>query len=198
VTAYRNFTVDFPARVAQLDAALRSVAADADLEVSYLVMKLAATFLLPYERLQGTSGAARADVSDRQRIRRTLQLDKRWHESDYCSDLSSWALFHVSGFHRGPRDWSAADRPLNDTVAHELLKVVRHSIAHSNLFFGGEQRLEHIHIGSRLNRDDPNGPYVVLRGTIGAVDHLVSAWLGRLRDLRASPSVIWQEIEIAA
>jgi len=78
------------------------------------------------------------------------------------------------------------------------LKVVRHSIAHSNLFFGGEQQLEHIYIGSRVNRDDANGPYVVLRGTIEAVDHLVSAWLGRLRDLRASPSVIWQEIETAA
>ena len=43
MTAYRNFTVDFPARVAQLDASFRPLAVDAELDVSYLVMKLAAT-----------------------------------------------------------------------------------------------------------------------------------------------------------
>lgn len=198
MTAYRNFTIDFPARVAQLDAFVRPIAADAELEVSYLVMKMASAFLLPYERLQGSSGAARADVSDRQQIRQALQLDKPWRESQYCSDIVDWELMEVPDFHRGPEYWSKTVKPVRDKVVHDLLKTVRHSIAHSNLFFGGEKKLEHIYIGSRLNRNDTTGTYIVLRGTIKAVDHMVAAWLERVGDLRASPSLVWRELEQAA
>jgi len=69
MTAYKNFTVDFPKRLMELDQQFRPIATSADLEVSYLLMKLTASFLLPYERIEGTSGARRSEIANPQRIR---------------------------------------------------------------------------------------------------------------------------------
>ncbi|MDP2319178.1 MAG: hypothetical protein Q8O42_07575 [Acidobacteriota bacterium] len=198
MTAYKNFTVDLPRRIAQLDRRVRPLATSVELEVSYLVMKMAAAFLLPYERLEGTSGARRADVTDPRSIRKTLELDKRFREASYCGDLTEWALLEVDDFQRGPRDWTSRQHGLDAAVVHKVLKTVRHSIAHSNLFFGGERKIEHIYLGSRKDRDLENGPYSVLRGTVGAVENMVDAWIDNLQRLRTSPSLIWHELEAAA
>jgi len=62
MTEYKNFTVDLPKRIAELDPRFRQIASCADLDVSYTLMKLAASFLLTYERIDGTSGARNAQI----------------------------------------------------------------------------------------------------------------------------------------
>lgn len=198
MTAYRNFTVDLPRRIAELDRLIQPLAREKDLEVSYLVMKMTAVFLLPYERLQGTSGARHADVADPQAIRKTLELDKRFREASYCADLCQWTLLDVDDFGRGPRDWRSREVRLGDVIAHEVLKIVRHSLAHSNLFFGGEQKIEHLYLGSRIDRDRDTGPYRVVKGTVAAVGHLADSWNSNLQRLRTTASLIWRELDAAA
>lgn len=199
MTAYKNFTVDFPQRIAELDERFRPIANSSDLEVSYTLMKLAASFLLPYERIAGTSGARRADITDSQSIRKYLELDKRFHQSRYCSDIGQWAWVDVDDFDRGPIAWVDRERKVYpDSLTHEVLETIRHSVAHSNLFFGGEGRIEHIFLGSRRERDPQTNKYRVLRSTVGQLDNLIDAWIRNVQKLRVSPSLIWRELERAA
>lgn len=197
MSTYQNFTVDLPERLAILDRKFRPIASDDDLDVSYALMKLAASFLLPYERIKGTSGARRADIRDSQSIRKFLELDKRFHEASYCSDIAQWSCFDVAGFSRGPSGWLGNERQL-DLPAHEVLQTIRHSVAHSNLFFGGEVTIEHIYLGSRRERDPETGKYRVVRCTAHELHHFVDAWISNVQKLRVSPSLIWRELEVAA
>lgn len=197
MTAYKNFTVDFPKRLTELDRKFRPIARSADLDVSYGLMRLAASFLLPYERIEGTSGSRRAEIRDPQSIRKFLELDKRFHEASYCSDITQWSLLDVDDFSRGPRDWLGSERRL-DLVAYKVLQTIRHSVAHSNLFFGGDLTIEHIYLGSRTERDRETDKYRVVRSTVHELNHLVDAWILNVQKLRASPSLIWRELDEAA
>lgn len=197
MTAYQNFTVDFPKRLTELDQQFRPIATSADLEVSYLLMKLTASFLLPYERIEGTSGARRSEIVDPQSIRRFLELDKRFGEASYCSDITDWSLLDVDDFHRGPRDWTSREHR-SDLVVHKVLQTIRHSVAHSNLFFGGELAIEHIYLGSRRENDRGTDKYRVVRSNVRAINHLIDAWILNVQKLRVSPSLIWRELDEAA
>ena len=197
MTAYKNFVVDFPKRLRELDKQFWPIAKSADLEVSYVLMKLTASFLLPYERTVGTSGARQSEISGPQRIRKYLELDKPFREASYCSDITQWSFFDVDDFHLGPRDWTGRGFR-SDFVVHEALQTIRHSAAHSNLFFGGEMTIEHIFLGSRRERDPNTDKYRVARSTVHALNHLIDAWIDNVQKLRVSPWLIWRELDEAA
>jgi len=197
MTTYKNFIVDFPKRLKHLDQQFMPVAKSADLEVSYILMKLTASFLLPYERIEGTSGTRRSEISDPLRIREYLELEKPFREASYCSEISQWSFFDVDDFHRGPQDWTVRDFR-SDLVVHDVLQTIRHSAAHSNLFFGGEMTIEHIFLGNRRERDPNTDKYRVARGSVRALDHLIDAWIQNVEKLRVSPWLIWRELGEAA
>ena len=106
-------------------------------------------------------------------------------------------MLNVEDFQRGPSGWLGTEARL-DLPVHEVLKTVRHSVAHSNLFFGGESTIEHVYLGSRKERDPATGKYLIVRCTIDELNHLVSAWISNVQNLRVSPSLIWRELEEAA
>ena len=81
MTLYKNFTVDLPSRIRELDPRYKRIAKSSGLEVSYLLMKLSTTFLLPYERAIGSSGARDTDLLDQQKLRKDLELDKKFASS---------------------------------------------------------------------------------------------------------------------
>jgi hypothetical protein len=197
MSLYKNFPIDMPRRVMELDPEFRRIASAADLEVTYLLMKLSAAFLLPYERLEGTSGAGRDEAQERQRIRRPLELDRRFLKSSYVSDPQGWLLLNTDDFRMGPRRWTSERRPLDQSEVHVVLKVIRHAIAHSNLFFGGESMIQHVYLGNRLDRRD-TAKYQVIQATVTELDLLVTGWLRNVQKLRTSPSVIWRAVEEAA
>lgn len=132
-------------------------------------MRLAASFLLPYERIEGTSGARKADIKDSQSIRKWLELDKRFHEASYCSDITHWAVPDVEDFSRGPRGWRGKEHQL-DWPVHKTLQTITHSVAHSNLLFGGDSTIEHIYLGSRSENDQETTKYRVIRCTVDGMD----------------------------
>lgn len=132
-------------------------------------MRLAASFLLPYERIEGTSGARKADIKDSQSIRKWLELDKRFHEASYCSDITHWAVPDVEDFSRGPRGWRGKEHQL-DWPVHKTLQTITHSVAHSNLLFGGDSTIEHIYLGSRRENDPETTKYRVIRCTVDGMD----------------------------
>lgn len=197
MTAYKNFTVDFPKRLMELDQQFQPIATSANLDVSYLLMKLTASFLLPYERIEGTSGARRSEICDPQSIRKVLELDKRFSEASYCSDVGQWSMLDVDDFHRGPRDWTSREQRM-DLVVHRVLQTIRHSVAHSNIFFGGELTIEHIYLGSRRESNRETDKYRVVRSSVRTLNHLIDAWILNVQRLRVSPSLIWRELDEAA
>ena len=196
MTEYSNFTVEFPERLQELDREFQVIANKKELEVTYLLMKLSAAFLLPYERLNGDSGAS--DISSRQSIRSTLELDKKFSQSSYFDTLEGLLKIEVDDFSRGPQAWAHKGEKLDTTVA-DVLKIIRHATAHSNILFGGEGRIiQHIYLGNRRERDRGSNKYSVIRCTIVALNSLMDAWISNVKRLRANPSVIWAEIEEAA
>jgi hypothetical protein len=82
-------------------------------------------------------------------------------------------------------------------MVHKVLQTIRHSVAHSNLFFGGEKTIEHIFLGSR-REPEPTDRYRVARSSVHALNHLIDAWLRNVQKLRVSPSLIWPELDEAA
>ena len=196
MTAYRNFTIDFPKRIADLDNQFHGIAKQARLDVSYTLMKLAAAFLLPYERIEGTSGSRSSDIANAQRIRKHLDLDRRFEESSYCNNISSWKSLDVDGFNRGPSSWFGLESSLSSPV-HKVLAIIRHSVAHSNIYFAGENEIEHIYLGNRKDILPNTNKYRVVRCTVYELEHLINVWISNLQKLRASPFLIWHELEVA-
>jgi hypothetical protein len=168
------------------------------LDVTYTLMKLAAAFLLPYERLDGDSGARNADVdpSKRQSIRRDLELDRQFSESSYCGGSTEWRLLDVRGFSGGPQQWYGTEREI-DAQVREVLEIIRHSVAHSNLFFGGGSQIEHVYLGNR-RKEAGRETYSVIRCSVRELEHLLDSWITNVQKLRVNPALIWQELETAA
>lgn len=195
---YGNFTVDFPKRLGELDRQFRPLAKSVDLDVTYALMKLAAAFLLPYERLDGDSGARNADVDParRQSIRRDLELDRRFSESSYCGGSTGWRLLEVEGFSGGPKRWQGTERTVDRSV-REVLEIIRHSVAHSNVFFGGQSAIEHVYLGNRTPGPGPK-TYSVIRCSVRELERLIDCWVQNVQKLRVNPALIWHELEAAA
>ena len=196
MAAYENFTVDFPKRIRKLDAQFRNIASGKELEVSYLLMKLSSSFLLPYERIEGTSGVRKHDIQNHQGIRKELELDKKFYESKYCNITTDWGEIHVNNFSAGPSHWFSKSCELDSTVA-KILKTLRHSIAHSNLYFGGENKIEHIYFANKEERNNETEKYTVIKCTISAMVVLVDNWIKNLCSLENNPNLIWRLIDEA-
>ncbi len=79
-----------------------------------------------------------------------------------------------------------------------MLRLCRHSVAHSNLFFGGEAAIEHIYLGSRREPDAETEKYRVIQVTVPGLNDLIDGWMRNVQKLRVSPSLIWREIAEAA
>jgi len=197
MSEYKNFTVDLPERIKELDFEFQKIANEKTLEVSYLLMKLSSSFLLPYERIDGNSGARKHDINNSQRIRKDLELDKSFNKSGYCKYEREWGVIEVNDFFSGPSGWENKMGELNLTVC-KMLEILRHSIAHSNLYFRGKKEIEYIYFGSRKERDRNTEKYKVIICSVKAMDTLINCWIDHLCNLKTSPWLIWQEIEKAA
>lgn len=197
MSEYKNFTVEMPERLASLDRHFSPIAEKENLEVTYLLMKLSAAFLLPYERVDGESGATGNDISDPQAIRKYLELDKLFQQSTYCLDPQRWIRIDVDNFSQGPRSWESQGTKVNETVA-KILERIRHATAHSNLYFGGASKaIQHIYFGNRYERDRKTDQYIVIRCDVAGLTALVNAWILNVAKLRISPTLIWEELETA-
>lgn len=197
MSSYRNFAIELPSRLRKLDDCFREAAQGQGSEVSYLLMKLAALFLLPYQRLVGDSGAAAAEVSPRAAVRKYLELDKRFRESRYCLSIDAWCRIDTLKFSEGPRAWADRAESL-DEMTHWVLLTIRNALAHSNLHFGGENEIRHIYFGKREDRDPGSDRYVVIGCDVASLERLVTAWLDNVEAVAATSRTIWGEVERAA
>lgn len=196
MSEYKKFAFDLPHRLKILDQEFSKIARKKNIDVSYLLMKLAASFLLPYERTRGTSGASETDIPSPESIRKDLELDKLFIQSSYCKDADVWSCIDVDNFSQGPREWSQKDwEPLKKQPTHKVLDTLRHSLAHANLFFGGEDDIEHIYFGNRRERDKNTNKYRVIRCPVLDLNNLVNAWISNLETTSVGYSEIIDELE---
>jgi hypothetical protein len=117
-------------------------------------------------------------------------------DSSYCGGSKEWRLLDVEGFSGGPRQWRGAERRIDASV-REVLEIIRHSVAHSNVFFGGESQIEHVYLGNRA-KGPGRETYTILRCNVRELEDLLDSWIGNVQKLRVNPALIWQELEAAA
>ena len=196
MTAYSNLSVDLPSRIRDLDPAFRKHAELNDLQVTYLFMKLASSFLLPYERIAGTSGASADDICDQQAIRPSLEFDRRFRESGYCKDFTKWKMIDTDDYSAGPEYWKNDTQPLELTAA-KVLKIIRHSIAHSNLYFGGQETIQHIYFGNRRSNSPQSDEYRIIRATVAESEYLCERWIENVVNLKAHPALLFEALAVA-
>lgn len=191
MTQYRNLTVDFPSRIHDLDVHFRPIALGMKLEVTYAIMKLASAFLLPYERIDGQSGAKRADVSSGRDLRRALGLGSPFDTSRYCADPEHWACFTVPTFPFDVDSWAGVRSTPSQSTA-TILETMRHAIAHSNLLFAGCEDIELVFMASR---DGSTGGCRVVRCTGDALNNFADRWIENLATLPTCHGLVWNVIE---
>ena len=110
----------------------------------------------------------------------------------------SGSVFFVANFKDGPESWEDRGRPL-EMKTWEVLKTTRNAVAHSNLFFAGEGRIDHVYLGNRdrTKESSNNGGYKVIGCSVEQLEHFVDAWIRNVQKLRMGPSLIWQALEEA-
>lgn len=201
MSEFRNFSVEFPERLAQLDGHFRPLADRENLQVSYLLMRLTSAFLLPYERTFGDSGEQGADVADSQRVRKVLELDKPFTASTYALQ-SDWTRFQVSNYSARSEDWIRTS--LAASTVHQVLQDVRYALSHSNLRFAvqpfrsgapvaSEKDINYVFLAARAERL-PTQQYRVTQFSVTGLDGLVDQWVANVTKVRTSPHTIWREI----
>jgi len=201
MTAYRNFSVQFPERIKELDQDFKALATERDLQVTYLMMKASSCFLLPFERLAGTSGASSAEIPCQQKIRRHLDLDKPFAKSSYFDEEGRWAKGDVDNFSSGPEGWVGKELwvlPVTAVASCKVLGALRHSLAHSNFFFGGEEQIEDIYFGSKRENKESTEKYTVYRCSIVSLNYLLDSWIENVASEAVSSKLIWQELDQVA
>jgi len=192
MSMYKSFILDFPERVRLLDEAFCREARSKRFEVTFLLMKLSASFLLPYERIKGTSSVRPDDGCGVSNVRVKLELDKRFHESGYCASPVNWFAFEVEKemFSAGDKAWPENRPPLEKRwVVHKVLKRLRHALAHSNIHFGGEEEISHVYFGSWLSRTCKDR-FQVFGCGINDLRHLSCSWIENLARLDQTRPVI--------
>jgi len=198
MTAYRNFSLEFPERVKELDQDFIACAKQRNLEVTYLMMKASSCFLLPFERLAGDSGVSSAEVPNQQKIRKHLNFDEPFARTFYCDGDERWAQGNVDNFSSGPEAWIDKDcwvLPIMGLASCKVLRTLRHSLAHSNFFFGGEQQIEDVYFGAKREKKESTEKYTVYRCSVNSLNHLLDSWIEKVSSEAVSSEVIWRELD---
>ena len=132
-------------------------------------------------------------------MRVPLELDKPFLRSSYSNPWNAWRKHDVEDFSRGPVAWLELEKPLGSMTSAAVLRTVRHAVAHSNVYFGGEgEDIDHIYFGNRTEQDEMTDKYKVVRGTLADVTRMISSWLDNVGRLRATSALVLQALDEAA
>lgn len=197
MTAYRNFSLEFPERVKELDQDFIACAKQRNLEVTYLMMKASSCFLLPFERLAGDSGVSSAEVPNQQKIRKHLNFDEPFARTFYCDGDERWAQGNVDNFSSGPEAWIDKDcwvLPIMGLASCKVLRTLRHSLAHS-IFLWWRAADRGCLLRCKAREKESTEKYTVYRCSVNSLNHLLDSWIEKVSSEAVSSEVIWRELD---
>ena len=163
MTAYTNFTGDFPARcVAVLDAA-SDIAKGQEREVTLLLMAASASFIVSFERLKPDTREGGHPFGDNKKFSVAAEslsqlMKSEFIGSELCPGMShSWrSAKNIKSVRGGPEQWlqSAKLEPVTQQrPVASILKLLRNALAHGSLYTTGDPIKELIFV-QRQNKAD--------------------------------------------
>lgn len=139
MSAYTNFTYDFPTRCRRLHEVFEKQAAQRGLEVTLLLSTLTAGFIIPFERLRSSNKDHVANDRVAEHVLKLAQHESKkfleWIPVGDWKVIPSIPAEYV--MHRQPEQWidtpSRIDLPASATTG-SVLSTLRNALAHGVVF----------------------------------------------------------------
>ena len=192
MSAYRDFTMDFPSRCLEILDRQSGWAKFRDREVTLLLMVASAAFVVPYERLGLHKDRPPHPAGDNKRY---AELAKRLEDlkaDKFCSSSlcpnseNSWKLAKDVDRVDGDLDGWFPPRLLKpvskDKTVSSMLTLIRNALAHGNMFTTGSPIETLIFVQRRGSDEGSTSKFEVL--SVGPKDfaHFIREWVAFLRD----------------
>ena len=189
MTAYTDFTSDFPKRCLEVLNTASADAAERGREITLLYMAASASLLVPFERLKpDTKNSAhpfrdnRRDVVTANRLEELLR--KNFVGSVLCPSNHSFQLAkNVKSVSGDLDDWlpNAGLAPIKDEKTDATIKLVRNALAHGNIYTTGDPIQELVFVTEirekeRVLKGSPV-EFDVLQVSHGDFKKFVCAWI---------------------
>jgi len=190
MTAYQNFSQDFPRRCIEL---LEKAANHDDFDerrVTWLLMAAASAFVMPFERLKLTpDGDALHPFGQNEQLYKlaaTLERTMKEHfiKSAFSSSLNpSWMIKKKIPDVSGDVDGWLPDanvKPIaHDKRVSSIFKHLRNALAHGNVHAKGSPKISHlVFVQSHFSGpDSPTDSFDVLVTTVDDFEFLLKKWL---------------------
>lgn len=192
MSAYRDFTRDFPSRCIEVLDHHMDWAKFRGRDVTLLLMVASAAFLVPYERLKPESTRSPHPSGD---IERFAELAKRLEElmdakfcgSRFCPGKeNSWKVAKEVPFVHGDLDsWFPPQslKPVSGEKAiSSMLKLIRNALAHGNVFAAGNPIGTLIFVQRRETDESSNTKFEVLSVHPRDFNNFIREWVAFLRE----------------
>lgn len=201
MTAYTDFTRDFPKRCLDvLDKASAGAAANGR-EITLLYMAASASLLVPFERLKPDTENSAHPFGENKRYglaagRLKELLDKKFVGSDLCPESShSWQLAKDVQSVEGDVDSWLPNIKLKSLSANKqvasTLKLIRNALAHGSIYTTGNPIEELVFVKEVQGTDRQRVGFEVLQVSHGDFTLFVRKWIAFLqatdRDAGSTP-----------
>ena len=197
MTRYQAFHEDLTQRCSELHEKYLEIAKTEKREVTYLLMRLGCAFILPYERVVLDNKLGPSKKDKRSEIRRDLEINKKFIESDYCDNGIEWTYLKMdeNKFYEGyeSEEWSENETDLGEKLTGQVLGYLRNAVAHSNLLFACDESndtIVRIYFGTKETKKnekmklrEPTGKYHVIGCDLRGLDRLLDVWSKKLGGL---------------
>lgn len=143
MTAYKNFVDDFPRRCREILEFAGKPALFRGREVTLALMVASAGLVVPYERLKPDGGEIDHPSGDNKKFSaaadqlRTLLAEPFLSSEVWGTSASTWHFGKLESVTGDPDSWEGlrARQPIEaDKTVGSVLRVIRNSLAHGNIF----------------------------------------------------------------
>jgi len=191
MTAYTDFTSDFPRRCLEvLDTASADAAANGR-EITLLLMVASASLLVPFERLKPDTEYSAHPSGDNKRYGAAAGqlkelLDKRFVGSELCpATKHSWQLAKEVQTVEGAMDsWLPKVKLKSLSASKQVgstLTLIRNALAHGSIYATGDPIKELVFVKEVLDKDRKRVGFDVLQVSHGDFKQFVRAWIAFLQ-----------------
>lgn len=190
MTAYTDFTRDFPKRCLEvLDAASSGAVANGR-EITLLYMAASVSLLVPFERLKPDTEDSDHPFGDNRRYKSVADrlkrlLDEKFVGSELCpGDQHSWKLAKGVQSVEGDVDSWLPKATLkafsSDRLVKSTLSLIRNALAHGSIYTTGNPIQELVFVKEVLDKDRQRVGFEVIQVSSKDFRNFVRAWVNFL------------------
>lgn len=167
MSSYRNMTVEFSSRIAEILASFDTAAKDIRREVTFLLAIADPTVTIPLERLDqrhrshGFNSFPQAAELNKYLNRVPFIKSKLWPDENPSSWCYGGPLVSVDG---DPDSWPELTSPsilTKSVFSITILKHLRNALSHGNVYTRGESEITDLVFLAWISRNDTRYMYIV-------------------------------------